>query len=307
MFTTKSKKRQLEQYDDKYLFSLYISDFHVGDVIRSPLRDDDNIPSFSTHYYNGRIMFKDFKTNQSGNIIQLVMYLFNLNFFQAVDKIISDAYKNKPDFTKSKTIYKNENIQLNNGDTKRFIPLFRKPEEEDKLFWKSYCELNSLDKFNIYCVSGYFYNTYKVNFNKYVFKIGSRYKFYNPGNTPKYFGNTNSNSIQGWHMLNFDKKDLILVSSMKEVIVLYELGIQAIAPNAESVLISPKVLKFLKFNFNIKIWYDWDIAGLTNAKKHSKIYNLKIDKRQFLFPKEVKDVSDFRKKYGFNITKEYLK
>lgn len=87
---------------------------------------------------------------------------------------------------------------------------------------------------------------------------------------------------------------------------LYEYGIPSIAPNSENIPISDKVLEKLKSKFKrIIFWYDNDAAGKENLNK-LKLAHPEFE--YFYIPEEyeVKDFSDFRKKYGIKKSKELL-
>jgi len=300
MFTSKNIKHEIQKYSDFEIFKHYCPDVSLSRNCQSPLRNDDSDASFNLFYNrNGNLTFHDFGLGVSGNVFEFVKLLYGISYEDSVIRIYKDL-KGVPHNKKIVTRKTNTKSKFNYG--------LRKPLVKDKMFWKQY--LNSLSTLNVGKVYPLNYFVINNNFfkpsNAYLFKVGSRVKIYNPNNKPKYFGNTNSSSIQGWHMLNKNRKDLLLVSSMKEILVCYELGIQAIAPNAESVLIPPKIMNFLKFYWDIEILYDWDKTGKTSALKHSAQYNIKINKFQFDNVK-AKDISDFRKLYGYSQLNDYVK
>lgn len=301
MFTSKNLIEEIyKNHNDLDLFKFYVPNISLNQNCQSPLRNDDNEPSFSLYVNrNNNLNFCDHGLKMTGNVFELIKLLYDINYKQSVEKIYCDL-NNIP--------YSLKVLNLKNKPKKAEIDYYlKKPNINDKNFWLQYLNnLQTLNLFKIYCLMYYGFKNYKFySKDSYIFKVGTRVKIYQPFKEPKYFGNTNSNSIQGWHMLNFDKKDLLLVSSMKEVIVLFELGYQAIAPNSESTIISPKIINYLKFYWNIQILYDWDKAGLINAKKHSVMYNIPINNKQFDNMKP-KDISDFRKIYGFGQLKNYF-
>lgn len=87
---------------------------------------------------------------------------------------------------------------------------------------------------------------------------------------------------------------------------LYEFGINSIAPNSENTPISDVVIDKLKSRFKrIIYWYDNDNAGKENL---NKIKEKHPELEYFYIPEqyEVKDFSDFRKKYGVKKSKELI-
>ena len=87
--------------------------------------------------------------------------------------------------------------------------------------------------------------------------------------------------------------------------VYYSLRYYAISPNSESSNIEQSLISDLNNRFNrVFINYDNDIVGLRFAKKISNQYNLE----SFIVPEisGIKDISDYREKYGEQKTKEFL-
>ena len=64
---------------------------------------------------------------------------------------------------------------------------------------------------------------------------------------------------------------VVITKSLKDVMVLYEFNIPAIAPNSETLFISDKQLEKLKSKFkNIIVFYDNDCAGISGMNKIKK-------------------------------------
>jgi hypothetical protein len=301
LFTLKDLKEFIDSKDQYDLFKFYCPNVSFSTNCSSPLRSGDILPSFRLFYSNGATLFNDFGLGEVGDIYKFVGLLYGLNYNQSKIKIYKDIQG-------ISNISNRQVVSESRKSKTEILYVLKDPSLEDKLYWKDYInDLKTLNKFKIYPISQYLIGSYSFTCKKptFIFKIGSRIKIYQPGQTIKYLGNTNSSSIQGWEMLKFHDRRLILVSSMKEVLVLHELGIQAIAPNSESTIIPPHIMNFLKFYFNIEILYDWDNAGRKNALKHSVLYNLPINKLQFNNYK-MKDLSDFKKQYGFNSLKNVI-
>lgn len=81
--------------------------------------------------------------------------------------------------------------------------------------------------------------------------------------------------IQGIHMLPKTGEYLVLTKSMKDVMVLYELGIPAIAPCSETTFISDSQYRKLKDRFdNLILFYDNDQTGISYMQKIRKKYDV---------------------------------
>ena len=77
----------------------------------------------------------------------------------------------------------------------------------------------------------------------------------------RFLSNWSKNMIQGAHMLPESGELVVITKSMKDVMLLYELGIPAIAPTSESTFLSKLQLEKLKNSFkNVLLFYYNDLA-----------------------------------------------
>ena len=90
---------------------------------------------------------------------------------------------------------------------------------------------------------------------------------------------------------------LVVTKSMKDVMLLYELGIPAIAPCSENVFLTDNQYNKLRPHFdNCIVLFDNDIAGVQNLRKIKKQHPELICT---CIPRSLsKDISDFYAKYG---------
>lgn len=101
-------------------------------------------------------------------------------------------------------------------------------------------------------------------------------------------------------------ENLVITKSLKDCMLLYELGIPAIAPCSENLFVSQKQYDKLKSKFkNIFLFYDNDQAGISNMNKIRKQFP---DLIVTFIPRklEAKDISDFYFKYGKKRTIELI-
>lgn len=295
-FVGKDLRHELDNnYNAIDIFNYYVPDASTISNCKSPLRKDDDTPSFRLYWMQNILFFHDFGSGEMGDVYKFVRLLYNISYKEALVKIYKDL-NNIPNKLESKSTSK-----IDYGKVKSIVKYRpRKPNDDDFSFWFKYLmDLHTLNKFFVYPIKAYSINQYTFLAEKctYAIKIGSRVKIYQPGRVPKYLGNTNKNSIQGWHML--DKQEVIyIVSSLKEVMVLYEYGITAIAPNSESSKIDNEIIEMIKTIPNsdkkrkLIILYDWDDAGRKNAKLHADLYGAEISKLQNN-KYQKKDLSDY--------------
>ena len=101
-------------------------------------------------------------------------------------------------------------------------------------------------------------------------------------------------------------ENLVITKSLKDCMLLYELGVPAIAPCSENLFVSQKQFEKLKSKFkNIFLFYDNDQAGVSNINKIRKQFPELI---VTFIPRnlEAKDISDFYFKYGKKRTIELI-
>lgn len=98
---------------------------------------------------------------------------------------------------------------------------------------------------------------------------------------------------------------IVITKSLKDVAVLYEFGIPAVAPISENLFLTDSKYKKLKERFGkIVLFYDVDIAGLSAMNKIRKTY----DVSPIWIPRhyKAKDISDFYALYGRDKTLELI-
>ena len=90
---------------------------------------------------------------------------------------------------------------------------------------------------------------------------------------------------------------LVITKSLKDVCVLHEYGIPAIAPCSENLFITDTQYNKLKQKYkNIFVLYDNDLAGVNSMNKIRKTHP---DVRILLIPRQYgKDISDVRRYCG---------
>jgi len=303
-----------------YVSEIKIISFYMKQPIRynnsyrSPLREDRK-PSIAFYparegYKEGRMM--DF--SRPGSPILILTFIKKLlkkkNYADALDQINYDfdiglfylnghPPKNKFD---GYTGQVDENQSSNSySDARSHIQEFTK---RDEIFWNNFgISLDTLKKFNVfstrkvlmpsgttlvYSISNPIYTYSFSNKTKKIYlplnKIGARFLGFGP--TP----------LQGYDQLPEKGELLIVTKSMKDVMLLYELGYNAVAPNSESTGIDSSVFEDLKKRFNkIVLFYDNDEAGIKASNVFSEIYNIPY---MMLDPSDAKDISDY---YYYNV------
>lgn len=254
-------------------------------LICNPLRVDNN-PTCSFKISNqGNIRFTDYSGYFKGDCFELVQFMYNLNYPEALEKIAS-VFKLSSSTEEIK--FEKEAIFKPIKTKADFKFNFRKWTKQDLRFWGEYGITQSVLKyFQIYPIQDFFLNGewfYSHNNSDlaYCYWFGEDdFKVYFP-NRKKKENNIamrflcNTQKIQGWNQLPEKGDTLIITKALKDVCCFYQFGIPSIAPQAESCFIDEETMTELFKRFsNIYSWYDFDLGGIRGANKLKRAYNIK--------------------------------
>lgn len=308
-----TKETLLSKISSYQIFNEYCDGFiKIGKAFKSPFRQDIH-PSAYIIYYNGDLLFKDFGGNgESYRAIDFVAKLYNISYHETLikinnelcDKLYSeekyiDIFTNLPHKEKSTTIIKVKYRDWNVLDIE---------------YWNSYgISIETLIKFNVHPISYFSINDYiykadelAYSYDYYWEKEVFRRKIYQPlSKTYKWFSNGGA-IVQGEGMLPKQGSLLIITSSLKDTMALYELGYIAIAPTSETSFLPTEYFKKQDKRFTIKVLFmDSDEVGIKRNIKLSEQWNIPY----IYIPLEYKskDISDLIKNMGKDKTKELLK
>ncbi len=304
MYSTK----EVKEIDDLDVFKFYLGEFKLEERFLSPLRKERN-PSFVIFRgRDGKYRYKDFGTGEHGDKINLVESLFGLAHNGALRKISQDlsgvtcflGLPNKPQLSKE-TYQKITDIKIK-----------RRPfSEADLEFWNSFgINKEILDKFQVFSISHYWINDKIIYISKnqlcYAYSISGRFKIYSPMSVHKWINNADATLIQGFNQLAEKGELLVITKALKDVMLLDSLGLSAIAPQSETILLDKDIIDNLYKRFdNIVTFFDNDETGINLAKRYLDIYGI----RSCFIPENCcsKDISDYYKHFGADKTRELLK
>jgi len=299
--------------------------FYLGIPIKkglfcSPLRKD-NTPTCS-FYRNkqGDLIFKDFNGSFYGNFISVVMYKYSLDYNEALRTIANDFNLIKtPGFVKHQGVIRDSVPKFEAPSTSLIQVEIQEFQENELKWWNEYGITEKiLKKFHVYSCKNIFLNgnlfiVTSKGCPAYGYYGGKEdnmelWRIYFPKKKQyRFITNWKAKQVQGYKQLPKQGKLLVITKSMKDVMCLYSLGIKAIAPNSENLFVSDKMLEELKSRFTyIVVMYDNDLPGIQNMikikKSHPELLYTWIPRKY-----EVKDISDFRQKYGEKKTKQFIK
>jgi len=301
-----------------------LMEFYLGIPVKlnkkfiSPLRYDKNPTCNYFYHRDGDLLFKDHSGAFVGNAVEVVRYKYGLNYPQALEKIASDfgleAAGTKP--VKIQPISSQGHVEKR----RREISVkTRAWKSEDLAYWNLFgISPETLDYFNVLAVDTVWIDEF-INYSytplspAYAYMFGEKeYKVYFPYRLKtevRFIGN--STRIQGYDQLPETGKLLIITKSLKDVMSLYELGVNACAYQAETVIPQPDDINELKIRFsNIYSLYDFDLTGIRTANKIRKLYNITpiflTNGRFGTKNQEAKDSSEFINLHGMQRVKQFV-
>lgn len=298
---------------DYEVVNKYLGISVVPSNINSILREDKN-PSLCIFPYKDSLFFKDFGTNQSGNIYQLLSLYWNIPLNQVYRKIYndftSDNYKSCCCKNKiSKTIIKkksNINIKVKIRDWKPW----------DIEYWSSYgISLKWLEYCDIFPISHIFLihqngEQLIISADKYAYVYIERkdnkvsLKIYQPYSTNfKWMSKHDASVWDLWTKIPEKGDKLIITSSRKDALCLWaNTGIPSLSLQGEGYVPKEKVINQLKERYNkIYVFYDNDFKNkVNNGRNYGRILAEKFNLQQIEIPTEYKskDPSDLYKNWG---------
>jgi hypothetical protein len=277
--------------------------------IKSIFNPSERTASFVIYVKNNQYYFKDFSTGVSGDKINLVMKLYNLSFSEAL-------YKIKGDYLNYMSGNPNDIDREFKVQPKYSVSKFNKRNwsKDDAAFWTKYAISSKvLEEYNVISINDFFLQKEEYGIeNKirvsntmiygYCRTDGTLYKIYQPTVGRKFM--KIKDYIQGTDQLKFNQPNLIITSSLKDIMCLKAFGFNAeyIAPDSETCIIPNAIMAMYKMKYkNIITLFDNDAAGTIATEKFTKLY----DTKGVILPLS-KDVSDSVRDYGLEKTREVL-
>jgi hypothetical protein len=286
----------------------YYTGLSPNEQHRSPLRDyilingvknTDFTPSFIYGNKYGKWRFRDFGLGIGGDCVEYVKIKFSLNYPSALNKIADDF-----NIIQTNTITTAPVQESTIKDTKIEVRIISWNKHNLKYWYDYGISKQTLQYYNVHPISHYWINGRRfVTESSYCYLLDNNViKILNLNNKKfKWVGNFKSGTFEGYSQIPEKNELLIITKSLKDVMVLYELGYVSIAPTTETYQIPPSFLSRLQTKFrNIIFFYDNDIAGLREMDKYK-------DYPYIFIPFNVKDISDYSKNRGILEAQELMK
>jgi hypothetical protein len=318
MISTKNLISDLSDIPTGWPFEHYLGLSEILDgqdvKIRSIVNIKERTPSMCIYFniITGRYCFKDFSSGNGGDSVELVKILFNLTRGQSAMKIIEDynqyVLNNDSNPIKEYKVY--SRYKVTDYEIRHWTTI-------DQKYWiKFNIGSRLLEKYNVAPLQ-YYVMTKEDNDGKessitikglslygYFKDDGTLYKIYQPKVSDKKFIKV-KNYIQGFDQLKYDKKYLVITSSLKDLMTFERLklnNVELIAPDSENTLIPESMLKHVMLKYKkIFVLFDNDEAGIRSMKKYKEKYNF-----DYIILNMEKDLSDSVKIHGLIKTREVL-
>lgn len=319
MISTKNIVSDINEVPREWVFEHYLNlkEKLTGQDVKilSVFNAKDSVPSMFIYFdaSTGNYKFKDFSSGYQGDHVVLIMNLFNLSSYHAsMEKIMRDYedYKKNNNTIRENVIVIHDKFKVVDYEMRHWTNL-------DQGYWSKY-KIGSklLEYYNVAPLEYFTMEKIELDgvvttltFNKkyiygYFRKDGSLYKIYMPKNTEKKFIKV-QNYIQGSDQINFKIKNLLITSSLKDLMCFVKLGykhIQVIAPDSENSMLTQHTVNMLKSKFNkICVLFDNDTAGIASMQKYQDRFGFE----PILLDME-KDLSDSVAAHGLIKVKERL-
>ena len=315
MISTKNLISDLSEIPTGWPFEYYLglSEHLDGqDVkIKSIVNTTEKTPSMCVYFdvNSERYKFKDFSSGHGGDSVELVKILFTLKsrghaamkLMEDYNQYLLNNNRNPIKEYKVHSRYKVTDYEIRHWTT------------VDEKYWTKF-NIGSklLEKYNVAPLE--YYKMAKedvegiessitikgISIYGYFKNDGTLYKIYQPKVSDKKFIKV-KNYIQGSDQLKFDKRYLIVTSSLKDLMAFNRLKLtntESIAPDSENTLIPESMLKnIIKKYKKIFVMFDNDEAGIRSMKMYKEKYDF-----DYVVLDMEKDLSDSIKKYGRTIS-----
>ena len=274
-------------------------------LIRNRFRSDEN-PTCGFYYTKSNwLMLHDFATGEHWNIIQYARQILNLGYQRTVDNLLNLKDKYPEDI---KVVIEDRSV----------FDFIEKPLETN-YFEGFRISRKTLEKYNVKSLRALYINESLVwrgtEANPvYLYTVNERFKAYKPlakDKANKWKSNTKLDDVFGLEQLPEKGSILFVTSSLKDVMLLDELGFPSIAFPSEEFPIKGEssrkvadILKSLEPRFkHILFLLNNDSTGIRMSKKCKEKYGYDY----IVLPEGPKDPSDYAKKYNVTKTKRTIK
>jgi len=322
------KEQIFSQIQSLDIFKRYVQNFvFVDKHFLSEFRRDTK-PSCCISFINGDYLYHDFGTGESHSAIGYVMRKFGITYREALELIVIDFKIELNGQIRLHSLLCNNNnssgsIQLqrekDNKSSERkqtHIRIKTRPwQSQDRHYWFERYTITraTLSNFQVRPISHFWINdkifyadkcaySYEFYTEEQIF----RRKIYQPLSKTNRFFSNGGKIVQGEGLLPYSGNLLVITKSLKDIMVLYQMGITSISPTSETSFLPEQYLLKQRKRFDrLVLLLDQDECGRIKSKEFSEKWNIPY----ILIPEEVgyKDISDVVYGKGVDFAKKLMK
>jgi len=319
--------RLLKEVSDYDIYCELVGiEFELGKSVISPLREDDEVPSFSlfipTKKQNLRpeeLWWRDFRDG-SGDVFKFAreyakfVYGLSLNTRYEIIKFIDFELDLGILSKESKKPYVKRNIDYDKvRESKEILFKSREYTLRDLIWWAVYgVDAQLLKEHDIrsirYLLDENFNIRTKISIYDlaFAFVVYDKIKVYRPEVLANKWRNTcPAEYIQGWQQLR-GSDTLIITKSYKDLLVFKSfMNVDVVAPQSESGSFTEEHIDYIKTNYQrVYVVYDYDEAGKIGAHKLEDNHDFTVRWVSTLVDTALgkpvdKDISDYIYNHGY--------
>lgn len=310
-----TKELLLSKNSQETYFEHYLGITVKKGLFRSPpiIRNDKTPTCAFYKNKSGVLKFKDF-AGPTFDFVGCVSHIYNCSYYSALRIIANDfniievpkLEKNLPKITYSGNI-------LTETEKAKIQVELQEFSQKELDWWKGFgISYNTLKKYKVFSIKSVFLNG---NYHTSSSDISPIFGYYGGTTTEgdelwrlymptkkkyRFLNNWSSSRLQGARQLPKNDTHCFLIKSLKDVMLMHEFGFSACSTVSENVLISEAQHEKIsqRFNDNLLVFFDNDLAGVKGANKYKKKYNVRC---VFIKRKYSKDISDLYKKVSSKV------
>lgn len=303
MLTLPVNREHIYPYQED-IYRRYLPKFAINKALKVPWRVDKS-PSLVLYYSDdGILKWEDKSKQEYGDCISFVAKYESIKYGEAMNRITTTELK--PNNHTNNINIISYHIQYNDFTT------------SDLQYWNSYgIKLPTLIKYGVrpiqrlnQYIDSKLYDAWNYSINNpiYSYNFESGTLFYRPFSKNSWKWKRHGNLyILGNSNINRDLNTLVITKGYKDVMLLHELGINAICAAGESQKIKKQDINNYKDQFsNIIALFDNDSCGLNQLQYYSKTYNVRTFTIEESINNRRLDISDYYFYYGERKTKDLL-
>lgn len=271
---------------------------------------DDSTPSL--YFFvgdDGAYKFKCFATGRGGGSVMFVRELENKTDWDETVQIIKREYAEFKNLGGKWTVPIKKKFMHKNITGTKFEYKRKMWDPASIEYWNKYkITPDTLVKYRVSPIDSYIVYSNDIPYTfvpnlAYVFETKDEigYQLYQPDNDPKYLLMDNT-YLPGWDQLKMEHDTLAIMSGLKDIMALNELGLNVdmIAARTEATMVDEDVIKLALENYKkVVSLCDYDKTGL----KIMRLYEKKYDIKPVIIPGLEKDVAEMLKRHH----KDYVK